>query len=172
MRTLSSGLQTAQADAVTRPGYLIVLYLPTQTLYLSTVGDVTWNGQPFTGQAVTVQGLGGDAAANTRASLMFQNTDLSYAAMFFGADDIRDRRVVIYGIDAAALGASDPVLLFDGVGNESVMTNPPALSVSLVGSKIQTQYSPRRRIAPPLFNALQPDGTVIQVGQDTYTLTR
>ena len=172
--SLSSNAATAAAGPVTRPGYLIELHLPLSGVArITTFGDVTWNGYAWAGADVKVQGLTNDAEVAINATLVFGNTDSAWSSIAYGADDLRDAQIVIYEAFADALANfADAVKKFDGVGDEITMANPPQLTVKLVGARTSVARGPRRRIAPPLFNALQPVGTQVSIGNVIYMLGR
>src|ERR1039457_3983410 len=96
MITPSTAMATALGLTVTRPGYLIQLsfpivgILPALTVYLSTMGDITWNGQTWSGWDVKVSGIGQDGKGAATGSLAIGNTDNTYGAMVlnYGAADI------------------------------------------------------------------------------------
>jgi len=173
-RTLSTPLNTAAGQPVTQPGYLIELYLPISGVArITTFGDVTWNGYSWVSTNVKVNGIGRNGAVTTNASLLFPNTDNAWSSIAFGVDDLRDARVVIYSAYADALAnEADVICEFDGVGDEPMMANPPALTLKLAAAKSAVSRSPRRRISAPLFNALQPLGTQVTIGNTIYVLNR
>lgn len=64
MKTLSAALLTELGLSVTRPGYLISLGFSVD-LYLSTMGDISWAGQAWSGKDVKVSGISQDGSGAT-----------------------------------------------------------------------------------------------------------
>jgi len=166
-RTLSVSMQSASSNVVTRPGYLILLSFAGLDIRYSTTGDVTWNGNAWAGnRSVDVKSLSSDSG-----SVTFGNVDDAFAAMVLGSGVV-DRPVRIWAMDGEALGDTDPVLVFDGVGDSSE-SDVEKVTISLVRQGSGSLSSPRRFIGKSAgFNHLIPAGTVLTVGNQKVTLER
>lgn len=171
MRTLSSAAQAALAATITRPIYLIEIAF-SSTSRLSTAGDVTWNGLDWSGgEFASVSGLSADGSGRQAGRIAIGNVDLVFGALVLN-QGVSDRAVSIWGGDAAALAAGDPVLVFSGViQSAEVSVNQVVLTLGANGSR--SAFCPRRRIdSSSGFNHLSPAGKVIQLGTTKFTLER
>jgi len=170
MKILSTALMTELKLTVTRPGYLVQLDFST-ILYLSTLGDISWDSKSWTGMDVKVSGIGQDGSGGTSGTLTLGNTDNAYGALILneGASDIP---IKIYAIYANATSTGDPVEVFSGVvDGATIDSSMVTLTLSSQGNS--TLYSPRVFINKASgFNFLQPVGTKILVGSETFILER
>lgn len=171
-RTLSVARQAASAARVTRPGILVEIYWSVVGRY-SSIGDVLWAGNSYVAADVMVSNLKWDAKGEQSGRLTLGNADLAAGALLLN-EDVADRRIVIYDVDAAALADDDPVCVFDGVGDAaSLDPESHKLIIELASGGTQTTFLPRRFISPATgFNHLQPAGTRIAFGNEVYTLER
>ena len=170
MKTLSSALLTELGLTVTRPGYLIQLGF-SSTLYLSTMGDISWNSFTWSGKNVRVTGLNSDGSASSAATLALGNTDDSYGALVLneGASDIA---VSVWACYAGATALGDPVLVFSGV-IDGAEIDTRRVVMQLVAQANSTLYSPRVFINKSSgFNFLQPAGSKIFFNGETFVLER
>lgn len=167
MKTLTSALLAEVGASVTRPGYLIQLGY-SSTLYLSTMGDVSYAGNAWSGVDVKVSGVSADGSGGNKASLTLGNTDGGYGALVLneGASDIP---VLILACYAGAPG--DSVLVFEGT-TDGAEIDAEKVTMTLAAQKNNTLYCPRVFISKPTFNFLQPVGTQIVWGFETFVLER
>lgn len=168
MRTLSAALQAAHAAPVQRPAWLVeVAFAP--PLRLCSYGPVTAFGHLFAAGDVDVSRLLVDGAA-VGGELSFGAADDVVAALVLGAGVV-DRRIRVWGFDAAAVGDADFVLLADAVGG-ACRGNARRVTVALRAAQAFTA-SPRTTVgAAAGFTHLLPAGAVIRVGTQTITLER
>lgn len=170
MKTLSSALLSELALTVTRPGYLVQINYST-TLYLSTMGDISWDGHTWAGADIQIAGIGQDGSANANGALRLGNTDNAYSSIVLneGASDIAVQIWVCY---AGATASGDPVKVFEGVTDGSDISHSK-VSLKLLAQANGTLYSPRTFINKTSgFNFLQPVGTKIYFGGETFILQR
>lgn len=169
MKTLSSALLTELGLTVNRPGYLVQIGFST-TLYLSTMGDISFMGQTWVGADVKLSGISQDGSGNAGGSLMLGNADGAYGALTLleGASDIA---VVVWACYAGATASGDPVQIFSGM-TDGADISPEKVTITLVQTRNATLYSPRVFITKPTFNFLQPAGTKISIGGEVFVLER
>lgn len=167
MKTLSAALILELNLVVTRPGYLVHLGYPSP-YYLSTLGDVTWNNIAWNSHDVKVSGISQDGKGSNSASLALGNTlgNWGVTALSEGVVDIP---VNIWAVYAGA--PNDAVQVFSGVMDGCEIT-ADKVNLVLVPQGNKTLESPRVFISPPTFNFLQPEGTRITCGNETFVLTR
>lgn len=166
---VSSAQQTAVSAAGTAPFYMVQIDMAATTLRFSSRGDVTWNGSIWVEQSLKVNGLGWDGTAMQTGSLDFQNVDNTFVAIVL-SEGFADKRVRVWSADASALAAGDPVLIFDGVGDDAD-GDTKKLTLMLTSSGSRYQYALRSFIAPENgFTALPPDGMIVVWGNETYEL--
>ena len=172
MLTLSSALLTDLGLTVTRPGYLIELGYST-ILRLSTMGDISWNGQTWAAANVKVQGMAQDGSGSNDAAVILGNADNTYGALVLneGAGEIAATVYVCY---AGATATADVVRRFYGVTDSADFSDDGMqITLRLVAQGNATLFSPRVFINKAAgFNFLQPAGTKITVGNETYVLER
>lgn len=169
MKTLTPALIAELALSVTRPGYLVQIGFAT-TLYLSTLGDVSYAGQTWSAANVKLSGLGQNGQGANTATLTLGNTDGAYGALVLG-EGASDLPVVIWAIYAGATASGDAVQVFSGVTNGADI-DAAKVTLALVPQANTTLYSPRVFISKPTFNHLQPAGTKISFGGETFVLER
>lgn len=168
-RTLTTEQQTAVAETVTTPGYLVELGYSVM-LRLSSRGDQSWDGYTWTGGRLgKISGLTSTGGGDQRARIDLMNTDLAYSALVLneGAAGIRCRVWAFFGNNPA-----DASLLLDGVTDGADIA-PDRVAINVVGESMRTAMFPRRTIGPSTgFNHLRPSGTRITWGGQTYVLER
>jgi hypothetical protein len=169
MKTLTPALITELGLNVTCPGYLVQLGY-SATLYLSTMGDISYSGQAWSGANIKLSGISADGAGSNKASLTLGNADGAYGALVLneGASDIE---VVVWACYAGATATGDAVQVFAGA-TDGADIDAEKVTLQLAAQKNKTLYCPRVFIAKPIFNFLQPAGTKIVAGNETYTLER
>ena len=172
MPTLSSPTQAALGLTVTRPGFLIQIEYST-ILRLSTMGPTSWSGFLWAGADIRVSGLGQDGSATTTGQLTLGNADQAYGALILneGASDIK---VKVWALYEGATATGDPVQRFSGVTNGATIdVENHVVTLPLVSQGVSTLYSPRVFINKASgFNFLQPAGTKIVFGNETFVLER
>ena len=171
MRALSVAAQAAVASHHTKPLYLIELDL-SPAIRVCTYDTVTWSSVTWSGDvksSVQVSGVSGDGRQS--ATLEISNETGAIGAVMLGSSTT-DKRVRIWGGDASALAAADPVLVFDGVISGAEVDTEIA-RINLVSQGSRTTRTPRRYIDKAGgFNVLLPAGTQITVGGNTVILER
>lgn len=172
MKTLTSALASELGLTVTRPGFFVQIGY-SAVLNLSTMGDISWSGQLWSAADVLVSGLGQDGGGSVAGQITLGNADGAYGALVLneGASDIP---VSVWAVYAGATALKDPVQLFAGVTNgASIDVSGHTVSLALVGQGSNTLYSPRVFINKASgFNFLQPAGTKIVFGNETFVLER
>lgn len=164
MRALSTATATATAATITTPAYLVEIAW-SSIVRLSSRGDQSWGGLAWTG------GRLGKVDGRDGGSVEVINSDLAYSALVLneGIADVGVRVWAFYGDNPAA---SDPVLVFDGVGDGADI-GADRVKISLASDGARTLYSPRRFVGPSIgLNHLRPAGTRISFGGEVYTLER
>ena len=169
MKTLTAALLTELGLSVTRPGYLVQLGYST-TLRLSTMGTISWAGQTWAAADLKVSGIGQDGSGAGGGSLMLGNTDGAYGALVLneGASDIA---ATVWACYAGAAASGDPVQVFAGVIDGAEIA-ADKVTLTLAPQRNGTLHSPRVFISKPTFNFLQPAGTKVIVGAETFVLER
>jgi hypothetical protein len=166
MRTLSSALIAELGLTITRPGYLVQIDFSTP-LYLSTLGDISWNVLSWIAADIKVSGLARDESGDSRGSISLGNMALDYGALVLN-EGVADRAIRIWAIWS---GVTEPVEEFSGVGDACEVGE--RVSITLAGQGSRSLYSPRRFINERTgFNVLLPRGTKIAIGSQTYILER
>lgn len=167
-RALSGAMASALAADVTQPGYLVSIAFATP-VYLSSRGDVTWNGRVWIAFPVRVSNVEFDGRGRQTARIELGNLDNTMGALVM-RDGTNNRAIEVFVCYASALGESDPVQVFRGFGNGSTVT-PARVTVdaeSGARSKVPRRYVTRETG----FNFITPAGTVISWGGELYTLRR
>lgn len=166
MRLLSAALLAELNLTVTRPGYLVQIDFSTP-LYLSTLGNITWNDHSWLAADIKVSGLARNEQGDSRGTLSLGNMALDYGALVLN-EGVADRAIHIWSVWS---GVTEPVEEFSGVGDACDIAE--RVSISLAGQGSRSLYSPRRFInASSGFNVLLPRGTKIAIGNQTYILER
>ncbi len=167
MKTLTPALLAELALSVTRPGYLIELGYST-TLRLSTMGDISYGSYNWAAADAKLSGIGADGKGSNTARLALGNTDGAYGALVLneGAADIA---CTIYACYAGA--PTDAVQLFAGV-TDGADISEHTVTLTLSAQRNKTLYCPRVFISKPTFNYLQPAGSKIVWGAETFVLER
>ena len=166
MRSLSPELLAELGLTITRPGYLVAIDFSTP-LYLSTLGDITWNGHTWIAADIKVQGLAKDERGDARGTLTLGNMLLDYGALVLN-EGVADRAITLYSVWS---GVTEPIEEFNGVGDACDIGE--RVSISLAGQGSRALYSPRRFINQSTgFSTLLPTGAKISIGAQTYILER
>jgi len=170
MRTLSNALVTALGGPVQKPAWLVYIGFSPTPLRVSSFGTLSWNGQTWTAADVDVQGLK-IGALEVSGSIVFGNADNAYSAVFLN-NSPTDVPIQIWGYDAGATAAADPVLLVpDGVGAGASITERQVLVG--VRDKAEFMLGPRATVSREFgFNSLLPAGKVLVINGISFTLER
>lgn len=169
MKSLSSALSAALGAPVQRPALLVqIAFAPEQRW--SSMATVTWNTQTWTARHLRVEGL---LVQPLRVSgtLVLGNDDGAAGALVLG-QGIKDKRILVYGYDAAALSAAeDAVWLCDAVG-ASATVDAREVRITL-RHRAEFVQSPRTYCnAAAGFNSLLPAETVLRINGIDMRLER
>lgn len=136
MRSLTAAALTELGLTVTKPGLLIEIQFDAFTVRYSSFGDVNWNGVPWVGAIVKVEGLSWDEnGLVTGGRVKLGNLDGAVGALAL-LYDIADRRVRIWHAYLGAMGAADVPVIFDGVGDEvQIDLKFVTFSLAIAGSR-------------------------------------
>lgn len=183
-RTLSTNLSTATSERVTAPGYYVQIAFtgPSEGEALwrgSSRGPLTLPGliegspiiAPRAGIQVSGIAVDGTKSAQTGSvTILDQDGALARQILTYG---IGDRPVLIQAFYGDGVpDAADYVTIFQGVADDADI-DPQARTVTirLQQESGQTLFAPRRYITRENgFSVLPPDGQIIVVGNETYTL--
>lgn len=163
MRTLTGTTSSGVAANVTLPGYFVEIAWSSVGRY-SSRGTLTWNAQTWTATDFRVAGLAADSgSSNITGTLTFNNADLNIGALIL-AQGVAGRSIKIWQFYGdSAPGASDPVLLFDGIGDTSTITDNGRASISMQQAGAVTLYVPRAYMTrADGFNWLPADGQLVE----------
>jgi hypothetical protein len=162
MRTLPPALL---AQTLTEPTYLIELGFDPR-LYFTNGKSETWNGHNWTEGPISISGLSTDATGALSMTVTMLNHDLTFGALVLG-QGARDRSVRVW-IAPTDPAVEPPVMLADGMMDGGTVGEK--VSINVIGRSTYFGSSPRLICAPPLFNHLPADGTVLTWGSVTYKL--
>lgn len=161
MRTPSTATNTAIGQTVTTPGYLIYLDVGAGYRY-STRGTVTWDSQTWTAGDVEPSGMAIDVSSPTAsASLRFAGS-MGWATIA-RANTIPGSQISIWKFYGDSNpGASDPIMLYDGVGDDVQISDSGEVAITLTQPGGATLYVPRTYMTPGNgFNSLPRDGQLV-----------
>lgn len=170
MKTLSAALSAALGAPVQRPAVLVEIAFATIRRWTSA-GAITWSGQDWTAQPMTLQNLQ-VAPLLVRGDLIFANGDGSVSSLVL-AEGVQDRTIRLWGYDAAATASGDLVWLADAVGAAGEVS--PATGEVRISLRHRTEYvlSPRVYVTPQAgFTQLLPAGATLRINGIDFTLAR
>jgi hypothetical protein len=167
VKALSTALQTALGAPVQRPALLVRIDFTTPWR-ATTDATMTWDAQTWTRADLAVENLAVEALRIT-GSVVIGNADNVIGALLLN-EGITDKRVRVWGYDAAATALADVVLLADAVGSTYGLT-PRDARIEL-RHPAEHVYGPRTYIAPEALGPLLPTGTVLRINGTDYTLER
>lgn len=170
LRNLSLATQTALAEPVTAPGWLVQIDTA-PVVRLSSRGDLSWDGAAWLGYALDVSGLAAQGTGETTATLRVGNTDNTLSALILGPGvaGVPVRLWAFYG-ETPAL--ADPVAIFSGMADDAGI-NTDRVEIRLVGDTLKNLALPRGRCTPSAgLHHLTPDNTVLTWGNAKITLKR
>lgn len=168
MRTLSSALQSAYGGAVQKPAWLVEIGF-SSPIRLSSYGMVTFDGYSWQAGEFDLSGLRVDQA-RISGTLRLPNTDDLYGALVL-TEGTTDRRIKVWGYDAAATASADFVQLVDGVGGAATV-DPTWVSVA-VRDAGEFVSAPRGRVnAASGVTYMLPAGALVAINGTTYRIER
>lgn len=160
-RTISGGTATELAKKDTILGWLVEIAFDGFTGRYSSYGQVTWNGLLFTSAHVDVTNLDTNAAV---AAIRFFDADGSIQTLCKTGTGVRNRAVKLWKFYVNALGATDPMFMFKGVGDQ-VNIAKGVVDIACARASVQFLYAPRKRLGPATgCNFLAAPGTLIPWG--------
>jgi hypothetical protein len=169
MKTLSGALSAALNAPVQKPALLVQVDFAS-TRRWSSMATVSWNGHSWAARDMRLDGL---LVQPLRVSgtLVLGNEDDEIGTLVL-TEGVQDRRIVVYGYDAAALGdPADAVWLCDAVGaSAQVSTREVRITLRHRGEFVQ---SPRTYVtAQSGFTHLLPADTVLRINGIDMRLER
>lgn len=169
MKTTTPALAAAHSAPVQRPAWLVEMHFAAVQRW-SSMGTVSWNGYTWAGRDMRVENLAVQALRVT-GTLVLGNADDDIGTLLL-TQGAQDRRIVVYGYDAAALtAAGDAVWLCDAVGSAAQISETDAR----IALRHRTEFvqSPRTYVTPLAgFNQLLPSGTVLRINGIDMRLER
>lgn len=174
MRTLSGPTTTDIARTVTKPGYLFRMEFPPGILRFSSRGEVTWFGNTWREWDFEVDGLTFDGAQSELSgsvTLSDIGDQFFNIIMEWGVGDRVIDILKFYG-DGPALGVTDTVHLFHGVGDEATLdTKNHTCTITLQQSETGVIFCPRRYITREQgYSVLPAEGTKIEWNNEIFIL--
>jgi hypothetical protein len=169
LKTLSSLLSAALGAPVQRPALLVEMHFSTVQRW-SSMSTVSWNGHTWTARDVSVENLSVQPF-KVSGDLVLGNLD-DVAGTLVLAQGVKDRRIVVYGYDAAALAdVADAVWLCTAVGaSASVDTREARIALR---HRCEFVQSPRGYVdAASGFTHMLPANTVLRINGIDYRLER
>lgn len=163
-RTLPTSLQGELVHTTTRPGYLLYLGWSTP-LRLCTFDDVVYNSHTWSKSGCDVE-LNGD-----RATIKLDNSDGNASSLILneGINGIEIKVWVIY-FDSSE-SATDPYLIFEGVGDGAFLQNPLEAAINAETFSKANIYHPRKRICEATgFHYLPEPGQAVSWGKNSVVL--
>jgi hypothetical protein len=117
-----------------------------------------------------VNGLTNTPGGVTTVTLLVSNADNVIGTVLLN-EGIELSQVKIWAYDQGAIGASDPVQVFNGSIEEVTDINHTYAVMQLKSGFGEALYSPREFISPALgFNFVTPSNTKIDFNGETYVL--
>jgi hypothetical protein len=167
MRTVSGATGTEIAKKETILGYLVEIVFPTYTGRYSSYGALTWNSLTFVGARLKVPTVDADAGT---AQVQFFDPDAALRTIFLTDNGARNAPIKIWKAYINALGASDPMLVFSGVGDQTRIARG-LIDVNVARKNAAVLYAPRKRLGPAVgCNFIAAAGTVLTWGNKAITL--
>lgn len=169
MKTLSALLSAALGAPVQRPAVLVEVHFAAVQRW-SSMSSVNWNGHTWAARDVAVENLSVQPF-KVSGELVLGNLDDAAGALVL-AQGVKDRRIVVYGYDAAALtDVADAVWLCTAVGGPATVDTREVR----IGLRHRTEYvqSPRGYVdAASGFTQMLPANTVLRINGIDYRLER
>jgi hypothetical protein len=140
-----TGPTLAQAGAgAAKVGWLLEIDWSTP-VYLSSYGDVSWSGQQWKGAGLKV----GDFADSGKPNDVTISDPIAELRTIVLTDGLRDKNVMLWKVYPDAVGADDPLLLFDGFA-DGVEISGGKVSFGLDWASTSRMFTPRERIGPSI----------------------
>jgi len=169
-RTVSGAMSTAQASRLTQPGYLAQIDWPV-VVRLCTRGTASYFSQTWVGGALKVKNVQWAPSGVQKASIQLLNSNGAYGIVVLG-NGVADTRIRLWAFDAAATADADPVLVFDGVGDDASI-NQETVAIDLVTQRSGVLFSPRSYITQDAGFSITPqEGRSITWGGQRYAFSR
>jgi hypothetical protein len=172
MRTLSSTLDILVGVPITTPGYFLRIAFATP-LYLSSRGELPWNGQTWSAGSFTISGLAIDGSQSAQdGTLVLTDTDFSITQRIL-TEGLADKRIDIWAFYSdVPLDPPDAVLVFSGVADDVDMEPASArVTVNLQQESARNLFCPRHYITREQgFSMLPASGMQINFDGKTYIL--
>jgi hypothetical protein len=168
VRGLSSALAAALGGPVQRPAVLVEIDFSTVRRW-SSMGTVTWSGHTWTAQDLRVDGLLVEAL-RVSGTVVLGNADGAAGALAL-EEGVQDKRVRIWGFDAAATALADVVWLCDAVAATAQVSERDVR----IGLRHKGEFvtAPRAQVLPGNgFTHLLPSGTVLRINGQAVALDR
>lgn len=174
MRIISGPTTTEVAKTITRPGYLFRMEFPGEVIRLSSRQQVTWFGNTWTPGGFEVEGLtvdGSQSELTGSVSLLDYDNRFFQLIMTHGVGD-RIIDILAFWGSGAALGVTDTVHLFHGVGDEATIDPKTArCTITLQQSESGVLFCPRRYITREQgFSVLPAEGTKVEWNEEIFIL--
>ena len=168
MRTLSTALATALGAPVQTPAVLVQVDFPTARRW-SSYADLSWNGQTWARQPLDLQNLV-VGPLSLSGTLLLDNRDGQASQLVLG-HGVQDRRIELWGYDAAATGLADVVWLGVAVGGR-VGISDTTVEIAL-RHRCQHVSGPRQTVSPEAgFGSLLPPGAVVKINGTEMRIAR
>lgn len=169
MKTRTPALTAAHSAPVQQPAWLVEMHFTTVQRW-SSMGTVSWNGQTWAARDMRVENLAVQAFRLT-GTLVLGNADDDIGTLLL-TQGAQDRRIVVYGYDAAALSAAgDALWLGAAVGSAAQISETEAR----IALRHRTEFvqSPRTYVTPLAgFTQLLPADTVLRINGIDMRLER
>jgi hypothetical protein len=168
MKSLSTALSAALGAPVQKPAILVEAHFAS-TRRWSSHAEVTWGGHTWAPQAMRLDSLLVQPF-QVSGTLVLRNDDDAMGTLVL-TDGVHDRRIVVWGFDAAATASGDVVWLADAVGAAADVT-AGQVRITL-RHRAEFVQSPRTYVgAAAGFNHLLPAGTVLRINGIDMRLDR
>lgn len=169
MKTLTSALSSALGGPVQRPTFLVQVDFSVVQRWTSGA-SLFWNGQSWAARHMNVENLVVQAL-RVQGTLILGN-EVDDAGTLVLGQGVKDRRIQIYGYDAAATADVDDIVwLCDAVG-AAARIGPREVRIEL-RHRLEFVQSPRTYVEPAAgFNNLLPADTVLRINGIDMRLER
>lgn len=166
-RTISTATATEIAKADNSLGWLVEIIFESFTGRYCSYSQVTWNSLVFVAASLKAGNIDTDSK---QATLTFFDPDASMRTLCLTGRGARNSAIRIWKFYVSALGASDPMMVFKGVGDQCVIQRGQ-IDIACARSGIGVLYSPRKRLSPSTgCNFLAAPGTLVPWGQKILEL--
>lgn len=169
-RELPSDVLTEIAIDFTRPVYLVKMIFPAETKYLSTRGQITFDGDVYIEGQVSVGTVVWNADGSQSGSLTLSNEANAASALLLGTS-ANDMIVEIYKTYLIAAGGNTtPQVYIKGSLDGSDIGYAKSV-LNILSTTAATAFIPNRyHTADEGFNWLPVDGEVVAWGDEMFVL--